>query len=195
MKRFLIFLFFVFLMPFSFFGNEISATDIYNNSAKFHFQNGIQKENLEFSNFVDTTNILNNKVLFASKQLSKGINLALGIGFMVSGQLLFWGFGLGLIGGGVVLMAVHDRSYTWSNGDYASWVSPEKFNAGLACTIIGGICFLTGIAFIIAGGVNFGIAAKKKSGRRRTELFKDVFVIADYNMKDKNFILGARFLL
>jgi hypothetical protein len=201
MRKYLIALF-ILSLTFYFSGNESKVKNIEPDLFAFNIQkNFLTVETLSESS--EELFFLPNAEKFATanapaKKKTSGIpyqfQIGAGIGLIVSGSILLLIFSPALIAGGVVLMTTADRSYTWPNGSYAAWVSPEHFNAGLACTIIGGICFISSIACFIAGGINLGLGVAKKNRSKRASIENFNFII-DYNMDKNNLILGARYAL
>ena len=135
----------------------------------------------------------------SSSSSSRTINLMVGVGFLVSGIVMVIPFSAVLIPVGVVLMTTPNSSWINAYGYAEYYVSQDQYNAGLACTILGGICFVLGLfVFLPIGIVNLCLARSKKSNNRRSETFGSTFaLIADYKKdiltKKEEAIIGAKF--
>jgi hypothetical protein len=190
MRRYLILLV-IFLLPVNFFGNENLSIDAVK-------ENPANVSDCAFKINTSDNLYLQDIELYAKKSSKSNykINLGIGLGLLIPGIIMIFPLAMTLIPVGVVLMVVPDRGYTWANGDYAEWVSPEKYNAGLACTILGGILFVTGAAFVIVGAVNIGIAYRKKHGRAERKTGSFAMLVdykSDFKSKKDELLIGASY--
>ncbi len=191
MKKILLLTIFIFI-TFYFFGNEKEIIIADDASFALNVQGLIQNDN-DLSMYSIINGFIIQKT--AAKKTTTGIpwkiNLMIGIGFMVSGQVLFWVLGAPILAAGIVLMN-YTEYHTYAERGW--YTDAPYYNQGLALTIAGGISMVTGIAFIIVSGVNFGIAASKNKKTKKSSL-ENFALILDYNMKNEEFILGVDFKL
>lgn len=192
MKKLLIISIFI-LIALSAFSNEKLIKQENNKNTLFSLKSNTGYTGIDILN--QTNNKTSNLNFFGKGPSKSRRHIIAGITMMSVGGFLFFILSPVFIGCGVYLITFVNQkvAYAGTTSQYYYYEAPYE-DAGIVLAVFGGIFFFTAIGLIIAGAVNFALAAKAKKRNAYLSHQKMQFsLVSSFNMENNCSDIGFRY--